>query len=88
MLDEQGERREHEADSTGRMRLRLSAPPWTVIAVAFLACAAALWLLGYPSATFVVAVLGVVAWFLNVRLQLQRANPQAVEPDNFSDDEK
>lgn len=50
------------------MRERL----WLVVAVALLASAAVLLLLGYSSAAFVAAALGVCAWFFDVRMGLKR----------------
>ena len=55
------------------------APPrfpqlWLVAACLCLLAAAALWLLGRADAAFVAAALGVVAWFLNVRVRLRREN--------------
>jgi len=46
--------------------------PWLVAACLCLLAAAALWLLGHADAAFVAAALGVVAWFLNVRVRLRR----------------
>ena len=45
---------------------------WTAAAVVLLVAAALLLWLGYAEATFVVATLGVLAWFLNVRANLPR----------------
>ncbi|HEX6624391.1 MAG TPA: hypothetical protein VF064_11805, partial [Pyrinomonadaceae bacterium] len=47
---------------------------WQVAACLCLLAAAALWLLGHADAAFVAAALGVIAWFLNVRVQLRRKN--------------
>jgi Flp pilus assembly protein TadB len=47
---------------------------WLVAACLCLLAAAALWLLGHADAAFVAAALGVVAWFLNVRVRLRRKN--------------
>ena len=47
---------------------------WLVAACLCLLAAAALWLLGRADAAFVAAALGVVAWFLNVRVRLRREN--------------
>ena len=56
--------------------LRTAAPAfrhaWTVVAVVLLVAAGLLLWLGYAEATFVVATLGVLAWFLNVRANLPR----------------
>jgi hypothetical protein len=46
--------------------------PWLVVAVALLASAAVLLWLGYSNAAFVAAVLGVCAWFFDVRMGLKR----------------
>ena len=45
---------------------------WTIVACVLLAVAGVLLWLGYAEATFVVATLGVLAWFLNVRANLPR----------------
>ena len=45
---------------------------WTLAAVVLLVAAALLLWLGHAEATFVVATLGVLAWFLNVRANLPR----------------
>jgi uncharacterized membrane protein len=45
---------------------------WTIVAGVLLVVAAVLLFLGYAKATFVVATLGVLAWFLNVRANLPR----------------
>ena len=47
---------------------------WLVAACLCLLAAAALWLLGHADAAFVAAAVGVVAWFLNVRVELRRKN--------------
>ena len=47
---------------------------WLVAACLCLLAAAALWLLGHADAAFVAAALGVVAWFINVRVRLRREN--------------
>ena len=46
--------------------------PWVIVAVVLLVAAALLLWRGYAEATFVVATLGVLAWFLNVRANLPR----------------
>lgn len=61
---------EGAADSTPSEPTRL----WLAAACACLLAAAALWLLDRADAAFVVAALGVVAWFLNVRVRLRRKN--------------
>ena len=45
---------------------------WMVVACVLLVASAALLWRGYAEATFVVATLGVLAWFLNVRANLPR----------------
>ncbi|HEX7174975.1 MAG TPA: hypothetical protein VF240_06815 [Pyrinomonadaceae bacterium] len=55
------------ADVTARQR-------WSVAAMLCLVAGGALFLLGRQDWAFAAAVLGVVAWFLNVRAQLHRAN--------------
>lgn len=44
---------------------------WNIIAVLCLFVAAALWVMSYVNAAFVVAALGVVAWFLNQRTRFK-----------------
>lgn len=44
---------------------------WNIAAVLCLFVAAALWMMNYVNAAFVVAALGVVAWFLNQRTQFK-----------------
>ena len=44
---------------------------WNVIAVLCLFIAVALWVMNYVNAAFVVAALGVVAWFLNQRARFK-----------------
>ncbi|HVF55982.1 MAG TPA: hypothetical protein VM934_07505 [Pyrinomonadaceae bacterium] len=61
---------------------------WTTASAVCLIGAVILWLQGQPRATFVVAVLGVVAWFLNVRSQLPRPPDETEEDDDFSDDDE
>ena len=60
-------------DATADERSRASQL-WLVAACVCLFAAAALWLLGHADAAFVVAALGVVSWFLNVRGQLRHKN--------------
>jgi hypothetical protein len=45
---------------------------WLVVSVALLASAAVLLWLGYSSAAFVAAALGVCGWFFDVRMGLKR----------------
>jgi Flp pilus assembly protein TadB len=52
----------------GFMRERL----WLVVSIALLATAAVLLWLAYTNASFVLAALGVSAWFLNLRMSLKR----------------
>ncbi|MCP9495149.1 MAG: hypothetical protein MSG64_11940 [Pyrinomonadaceae bacterium MAG19_C2-C3] len=44
---------------------------WNIVAVLCLFIAAALWVMSYVNAAFVVAALGVVAWFLNQRTRFK-----------------
>ena len=46
---------------------------WLAIAGCCIVGAAALMLLGHFDGAFVIAVLGMVAWFLNYRLQVKRS---------------
>jgi hypothetical protein len=50
------------------MRERL----WLVVSIALLVAAGVLLWLAYTSAAFVAAVLGVCAWFFNMRMNLKR----------------
>jgi N6-adenosine-specific RNA methylase IME4 len=50
------------------MRARL----WLVVSIALLATAGVLLWLAYTNAAFVVAALGVCAWFFDVRMNLKR----------------
>jgi hypothetical protein len=65
---------------------------WTIIAGACLVVAAVLLLRDNMNAAFVVATLGVVAWFLRLRGPLRKAiqdeaNARAAKEDNSSGDE-
>ncbi|HVG33694.1 MAG TPA: hypothetical protein VM911_11455 [Pyrinomonadaceae bacterium] len=65
---------------------------WTIIAGACLIVAAVLLLQDNMNAAFVVATLGVVAWFLRLRGPLRKAlqdeaNLRAAKEDNSSGDE-
>lgn len=73
--------------SEGRTPPRL-ARLWTVVAVLCPVASAACLFTGRINATFVVAVLGCVAWFLNVRVQLRRANREADEREAAARDEE
>jgi len=44
---------------------------WNIVAALCLFIAAALWVMSYANAAFVVAALGVVAWFLNQRARFK-----------------
>ncbi len=57
---------------------------WLAVAGLCLAAAAAFWWRGLADAAFVVAALGVVAWFFNVRAQLHRKLNDKEEPDEES----
>jgi hypothetical protein len=45
---------------------------WLVVSIALLAAAAVLLWLAYTNASFVLAALGVSAWFLDLRMSLKR----------------
>jgi hypothetical protein len=46
-------------------------------------------LTGQTNAAFVIATIGVVAWFLNVRSQLRRAHPEiGGHPDGMAGDDR
>jgi hypothetical protein len=77
--DEGADRFDRDAADDDPPAADAAAPPrfpqlWLVAACLCLLAAAALWLLGHADAAFVAAALGVVAWFLNVRVQLRREN--------------
>jgi hypothetical protein len=78
---------QHTDESGGAESLaaRLSRQRWSIVAGAclFIAAAAVL-LLGRMDAAFVVATLGVVAWFLNER---NRLRPHGIERDEKFKDE-
>ena len=63
---------------------------WGLASIVCLIVAVPCLLTGQLSAAFVVATLGVVAWFLNVRSQLKRAHPSAFggPADETDPDEK
>ncbi len=44
---------------------------WNIVAMLCLVIAVMLWIKGYTDATLVVATLGVVAWFLNLRARFK-----------------
>jgi len=73
------------ADVTARQR-------WNVAAVLCVVAGGVLLLLGRQDWAFAAAVLGVVAWFMNVRAQLHRENvgrdeERASDEDEGADDE-
>lgn len=68
-----------EAARGASIRARLSAGRWSVVAGACLCVAAACLILGRMDAAFVVATLGVVAWFWNER---NRLRPRGIETDD------
>lgn len=83
-LDATDDEDERDADDV-RAAVDESARPsqlWLVAACVSLVAAAALWLLDHADAAFVVAALGVVAWFLNVRAQLRSKLPDEEEEDD------
>jgi hypothetical protein len=66
--------------------MRVFAQPWSVVAGVCLIFAAAFLLAGRMDAAFVVATLGVVAWFWNER---NRLRPRGIEADErFRDEEE
>lgn len=77
--DEQNAR--DEAPSAGHFAPRRFAHMWIVVAGLCLFAAAMCLLSGRISAAFVVAVLGVLAWFLNLRARLRDTIPVAEEQD-------
>jgi hypothetical protein len=71
-------------ESTESFAARLSRQRWSVAAGACLFIAAVCLLLGRMDAAFVVATLGVVAWFWNER---NRLRPHGIERDEGFQDE-
>lgn len=65
---------------------RISQGRWSIVAGACLSVAAALLLLRRMDAAFVVATLGVVAWFWNERNRLRPASIEA--DDRFRDEDE
>ena len=63
---------EETEGASERDGFNLFRQPWLVVACLLLAAAAALLLLSHADAAFVVAALGVSAWFWNVRGNLKR----------------
>lgn len=73
-------------ENTESLAARLSRQRWSVAAGACLFVAAAFLLLGRMDAAFVVATLGVVAWFWNER---NRLSPQGIEAgERFQDEDE
>ena len=70
--------RQAEAASAGGVPTRLYAARWSILAAMCLLVAATLLLLGRMDAAFVVATIGVVAWFWNER---NRLRPPGIERD-------
>jgi len=74
-------------DESGRaesLSARLSRQRWSIVAGVCLFVAALVLLLGCMEAAFVVATLGVVAWFWNER---NRLRPHGIEGDEEFEDE-
>ena len=61
----------------GRGARALPVRPWIIVAGLCLVAAVLLWWRSHLSATFVVATLGVVAWFLDLRDRLQPGGREA-----------
>jgi len=61
-----------DEETEAREGFNLFRQPWLVVACILLAAAAVLLLLSRTDAAFVVAALGVSAWFWNVRENLRR----------------
>jgi len=59
--------------------------PWILVACVLLAVSAFLLWRGWMEATFVVATLGVLAWFLNVRANLPRREEDQEDPEDQDD---
>jgi hypothetical protein len=77
---------EHRAHPNESLAARLSRQRWSVAAGVCLFIAALFLLLGRMDAAFVVATLGVVAWFWNER---NRLRPQGIEAgERFQDEDE
>lgn len=77
---------EEGAHTTESLAARLSRQRWSVAAGVCLLIAAVALLLGRMDAAFVVATLGVVAWFWNER---NRLSPQGIENrERFQDEDE
>jgi uncharacterized protein involved in exopolysaccharide biosynthesis len=73
-------------ENTESLAARLSRQRWSVAAGVCLFIAAVFLLLGRMDAAFVVATLGVVAWFWNER---NRLRPQGIEDgERFQDEDE
>ena len=73
-----GERQDAGGARAGDFSTRVFAGRWSIVAGMCLVVAAALLLFGRMDAAFVVATLGVVAWFWNER---NRLRPRGIEAD-------
>ncbi len=82
--DDDAETRGNETRGLRRYISTIPARVWIAVAVACLIASFVCLLSGNPSAAFVVGVLGVLAWFLNVRAQLRNAH-QADEAERDDD---
>ncbi|HLL16718.1 MAG TPA: hypothetical protein VK388_16795 [Pyrinomonadaceae bacterium] len=76
--------RQVEGARAGDFSTRVFAERWSVVAGLCLLAAAALLLFGRMDSAFVVATLGVVAWFWNER---NRLRPRGIEADERFRDE-
>lgn len=74
--------------ASGRLIDSLPASPqfWNVAVVVCLSAAVVLLLTGHTDATFVLATLGLVAWFINMRNRLRGDDVQAHDDDAEGDD--
>ncbi len=73
-----------EVSESGAVRERFENG-WSLVSVVCLIVAVPCLLTGQFNAAFVVATLGVVSWFLNIRSRLKRAQPA---PDDYFDDDE
>ena len=70
-------------DSADRRPYEAATPArsWTIAACLCLLAAAILWWRSYTNATFVIATLVVVAWFLDLRNRLQLTSIEATDTE-------
>jgi hypothetical protein len=68
----ENEPKDHEHARSPTVRAFVRERFWFLVSIALLAAATVLLRLAYTNASFVIAALGVSAWFLNLRMSLKR----------------